>query len=140
MTGPAIAFNFSCLLAPSFTGLNDFEDFLTQNEAVSTIFNWVALTPDPRPHFFSGRLTGDAVTFYRSLATAQRGDCDELKRLFQQQYKPNVDVLEAQVKSLRHLPGQDVSAFYRTIRDIAGNAYIDDAVRNELLFTTFIKG
>ena len=78
--------------------------------------------------------------FSRSLTSAQKGDNDELKRLFRQQYKPNADVLKAQVKSLRQLLGQDVSAFYRTIRDLAGKAYTDDAVRNELLLTTFIEG
>ena len=140
MATPAPAPNFSCLLPPSFTGPTDVEDFLTQFEAVSTLSNWVALTPDARTHFFSARLTGDALTFYRSLTTAQKGDYDKLKRLFRQQYKPNADVLKAQVKSLRQLPGQDVSAFYRTLRDLAGKAYTDDAVRNELLLTTFIEG
>ena len=48
--------------------------------------------------------------------------------------------MKAQVKSLRQLPGQDVSAFYWTLRDLAGKAYPDDAVRNELLLTTFIEG
>ena len=140
MTAPAPAPNYSCLLPPSFTGLTDVEDFLTQFEAVSTLSNWAALNPDPHPHFYSARLTGDALTFYRSPTTAQKGDYDELKRLFWQQYKTNADVLKAQVKSLRQLPGQDVSAFYRTLRDIAGKAYTDDAVRNELLLTTFIEG
>ena len=87
MTAPAPAPNYSCLLPPSFTGLTDVEEFLTQFEAVSTLSNWVALTPDPRPHF-SARLTGDALTFYRSLTTAQKADYDELKRLFRQQYNP----------------------------------------------------
>ena len=140
MTAPAPAPDYSCLLPPSFTGLTDVDDFLTQFEAVSTISKWVALTPDPRPHFFSARLTGDALTFYRPLTTAQKGDYDELKRLFRQQCKPNADVLKAQVKSLRQLPSQDVSAFYRTLRDLAGKAYTDDAVRNELFLTTFIEG
>ena len=139
MTAPALAPNYSCLLPPFFTGLTDVEDFLTQFEAVSTFSNWAALNPDPRPHFFSARLTGDALIFYRSLITAQKGDYDELKRLFRQQNKPNADVLKAQVKSLRQLPCQDVSAFYRTLRDLAGKACTDDAVRNELLFTTFIE-
>ena len=85
MTAPAPAPNYSCLLPPSFTGLTDVEDFLTQFEAVSTLSNWASLNPDPRPHFFSARLTGDALTFYRYLTTAQKGDYDELKRLFRQQ-------------------------------------------------------
>ena len=140
MNAPASAPNYSCLLPPSFTGLTDVENFLTQFEAVSTLSNWVALNPDPRPQFFSARLTGDALTFYRSLTTAQKGDYDELKRLFRQQYKPNADVLKAQVKSLRQPPGLDVSAFYRTLRDLAVKAHIDDAVRSELLLTTFIEG
>ena len=82
MTAPAPAPKYSCLLPPSFTGLTDVEDFLTQFEAVSTISKWVTLTPDPRPHFFSVRLTGDALTFYRSLTTDQKRDYEELKRLF----------------------------------------------------------
>ena len=140
MTAPAPAANYSCRFPPSFTGLTDVEDFHTQFEAVSTLANWVALTADSRAHFFSARLTGDAVTFYRSLTTAQKGDYDELKRLFRQQYKPNADVLKAQLKSLHKLPGQDVSAFYRTLPDLADKAYTDNAVRNELRLTTFIEG
>ena len=140
MSAPAPAPNSSCLLPPSFTGLPDVEDFLTQFEAISTLSNWVALTPDPRPQLFSAPHTGEDLTFYRSLSTAQKGDYDELKRLFRQQYKPNADVLKAQVKSLCQLPGQDVSAFYRTLRDLAGGAYTDDAVRNDLRSTTFIEG
>ena len=99
-----------------------------------------SLWPPNPSAFFSARLTGDALTFYRSLTTAQKGDYDELKRLFRQQYKHNADVLKAQVKSLRQLPGQDVSDFYRTLRDLAGKTYTSDAVRNELLLTTFIEG
>ena len=48
--------------------------------------------------------------------------------------------MKAQAKSLRQLPGQDVSAFYRTLRDLAGKAYTNDAVRNELFLATFIEG
>ena len=140
MTAHSPAPNYSCFLPPSFTGLTDVEDFLTQFEAVSTLSDWVALTPDPRPHSSSARLTGDALTFYRSLTTAQKGDYDELKRLFRQQYKPNADVLKAQVKSLRQIPGQDVSVFYRRLRDLADKTYTNDAVRNELILNTFIEG
>ena len=140
MTAPAPAPNYSCLLPPSFTGLTGVEDFRIQFEAISTLSNWVALTPDPRPHFFSARLNGGALTFYWSLTTAQKNDYYELKRLFRQHNKPNADVLKAQMKSLRKLSGQDVSAFYWTLRDLAGKTYTDDAVRNELLLTTFIEG
>ena len=45
------------------------------------------------------------------------------------------------MKSLRQqVPGQGVSTFYRTLRDLADKAYTNDAVRNELLLTTFIEG
>ena len=44
------------------------------------------------------------------------------------------------MNSLRQLPGQYVSAFYRTLRDLAGKANTDDAVRKELLLTTCIEG
>ena len=44
------------------------------------------------------------------------------------------------MKSFRQLPGHDVTAFYLTPRDLLGKAYTDDAVRNELLFTTFTEG
>ena len=64
--------NYSCFLRPSFTGVIDVEDFLTQFENVSTLSNRVALTLDPRAHFISARLTGDDLTSYRSLTTAQK--------------------------------------------------------------------
>ena len=140
MTAPAPAPNYSCCLQPPFIGLTDVEDFLTQTEAIPTLSNWVALTPNPRPHFFSARLTGDALASNWSLTTAQKGDYDELKRVFWQHYKPNADVLKAQVKSFRQLLRQDVSTFYRTLCDLARKAYSDNAVRNELLFTTIIEG
>ena len=43
------------------------------------------------------------------------------------------------MKSVRQLPGQNVSAFYWTLRDLTSKAYTDDAVRKDLLLTTFIK-
>ena len=115
------------------------EDFLTQFEAVSTLSCPVALTPDPHPHFFSARFIGGALTSYRSLATVQKRSNDELKRVFRQQFKPSADVLKADIKSPSQRPGQDESAFYRTLRDVAGTLYTDNAVRNELLLTTFIE-
>ena len=98
MTAPAPASNYSCLLPPSFTGLTDVEDFITQIEAVASLSNWSTLNPDPRPHFFSARLTGGALTFYRSLTPAQKGSFDEIKRLFWRQYKPKAVIAKAQVK------------------------------------------
>ena len=77
--------------------------------------------------------------FYRSFTVAQKGNYDELRRLFRQHYQPNADVLKAETKSFRQLPGQDVSAFYRTLHDPAGKACTNNAVHNELLLTIFIQ-
>ena len=79
MTVPAPAPNYSCLLPPSFTGLRDVEDFITHFEAVASFSNWSTLNPDPRPHLFSARLTGDALTFYWSLTPVQKSSFEELK-------------------------------------------------------------
>ena len=119
--------NYSCLLPSCFTGLTDVEDFLTKFDAVSTLSNWVGLTSDPYSQFFSACLTGDALTFYRSLTTAQKGSYNELRRLFRQQHKPNANILKAQVNSFRPLPDQHVSTFYRTLLDVAGKVYTDNA-------------
>ena len=75
------------------------------------------------PTFFlisslSARLTGDVLTFYRSLTDAQKLDYNELTRLFRLQYKTNEDVLKAQVETIPQQPGQDVSTFYQTLRDL----------------------
>ena len=88
----------------------------------------------------SASLTGDALTFYRSLTDAQKLDNNELTRLFRLQYKTNEDVLKAQVKTIPQQPGQDVSTFYQTLRDLAGKAYPVEAVRNEIILTTFVEG
>ena len=125
---------------PFFTGLTDVEDFVTQFKAVASLSNCSTLNPDHRPHLFFAYFSGDALTFYRSLTPAQKISFDELKRLFRRQYKPNTGVLKAQVKYLRQLPGQDVSAFYGTSRNLAGKANFDDAVCNESILTTFVEG
>ena len=52
-SAPAPAPNYSCVLPPSFMGLTDVKDFLTQSEAVSGFSNWVSPNPEPRPHLFS---------------------------------------------------------------------------------------
>ena len=48
--------------------------------------------------------------------------------------------MKAHVKPLRKLPGYDVSAFLWTFLELAGEAYTADAMRDELLVTTFIEG
>ena len=78
---PALAPKYSCFLPAAFTGLTNVEDFLTYFEAVSTLSNWVALTPDPRPHLCCAHLIGNALTCYLFLSTAQKGSYDEVKRL-----------------------------------------------------------
>ena len=128
MTPRGSAPNYFYILPPSFTGLTNVEDFLTQFEVVSTLSHCVTLTPDPRPHCFSARLTAEALTFYRSLTTAQKRSYEKHKRLFWQQYEPNSDVLKAQVKRFRQLPGQYVSVFYWKLLHLAGKAYTDDAI------------
>ena len=85
---------------------------------------------DARPHFFSARITGDAFTFNRFLTTAQKGNYDELKRLFRQQYQTNADLSKAQLRSLCQLAGQDVPVIRLTFRDLLGRAYTDNAVQN----------
>ena len=138
MTTPASAPApyYSRFLLPSLTGLTDVEDFHTQFEAASTLSNWVAPTLDPRPHFFSAHLTGDAFSFHRSLTTAQKRNYDESKHLFRQQYKLKADGLKAQVRSLSQIPGHDVSAFYQTLRDFARKAFTDESVlRSGLLLS-----
>ena len=133
---PAPAPKYFCLLAPSFTGLTYVEEFCTQFQAVSTLSNWVALTPNSVRNSF---LPASPVmlTSYQSPTTAQKSSYDELKRLFRQQCKPNAIALKAHVKSVQQLPGQDMSAFYR---HLARKAYTDDAARNDFPFTTFIEG
>ena len=133
------AANYSCLLSPSFTGCTDVQDFRTQFAAFSHL-PIGSSDSRPPPAFLFCRLSGDSLTFHRSLTTAQEGSYNELRRLIRQQYKANADVLKAQIKSCRQLPGQNVSAFHRTLRDMAGKVYTDDAVSNELLLTTFIEG
>ena len=93
-----------------------------------------------RPQFFSARLSGDALSFYRSLTRAQQTNIHRLFHAFRAQYAPNQDVLKAKVEALRQQPGQTIPAFFRELRDLARNAYPVEAVRNEILLTTFIAG
>ena len=79
MTAPAAAPvpTFSYLLPPSFKCPTIVEDLLTPFEAFSRLYKWVDLTLDPRPQLFSAHLNSADLTFYRSHATAQKGNYDD---------------------------------------------------------------
>ena len=141
--------NYSCLLPAPFDGTTDFEDFVTQFNSVASLSDWENHpSGDLRPQFFSARLSGDALSFYRSLTRAQqtnlnRAQQTNLNRLFhafRNQYATNRDVLKAKAKALRQQPGQTIPAFYRELQDLARNSYPIEAIRNEILLTTFIAG
>ena len=95
---------------------------------------------DLRQQSFSARISGDALIFYRSLTRAQQTNIHRPFHAFRTQYAPNQDVLKAKVKALRQQPGQTIPAFFRELRDLARNAYPVEAVRNEILLTTFVAG
>ena len=140
-SGATVMPNYSCLLPAPFDGTTDFEDFVTQFNSVASLSDWENHpSGDLRPQFFSARLSGDALSFYRSLTRAQQTNMNRLLHAFRAQYAPNQDVLKAKVKALRQQPGQTIPAFFRELRDLARNAYPVEAVRNEILLTTFIAG
>ena len=65
---------------------------------------------------------------------------NRLIHAFRTQYAPNQDVFKAKVKALRQQAVQTIPAFFRELRDLTRNAYPVEAVRNEILLTTFIAG
>ena len=140
-SGATVMPNYSCLLPAPFDGTTDFEDFVTQFKSVASLSDWENHPlGDLRPQFFSARLSGDALSFYRSLACAQQTNIHRFFHAFRAQYTPNQDVLKAKVKALRQQPGQTIPAFFRELRDLVRNANPVEAVRNEILLTTFIAG
>ena len=94
--------------------------------------------PNPSVIFF--RPPERRRSFHWSLTTVRKSNYDELKRIFWQNYTPNADVLNAQIKFFLQLTHQDVSVFYRSLCDLDPIAYTDDAVCNEHLLVTFIEG
>ena len=59
------------------------------------------------------RLSGDALSFYRSLTRTQQTNILRLFHIFRAQYAHNPDVLKAkEVKVLRQQPGQTIPAFF----------------------------
>ena len=106
----------SCLITlvfcPPVDGATDFEDFVTQFTFDASLSDWEKQpSGDLRPQFFSARLNGDALSFYRSLTRAQQTNMNRLLHAFRFQYAPYEDVLEAKVRTLRQQPGQTIPAF-----------------------------
>ena len=112
-SGATVMPNYSCLLHAPFDGTTDFEDFVTLFNSVASLSDWENHpSGDLRPQFFSAHLSGDALSFYRSLTRAQRTNMRRLFHAFRAQYAPNQDVLKAKVKALRQQPGQTIPAFF----------------------------
>ena len=139
-SGATVMPNYSCLLPGPF-GTTDFEDFVTQSNSVVSLSDWEKHPSGHlRPQLFSARLSADALSFYRSLTRAQQTNIHRLFHAFRAQYALKQDVLKAKVKAFRQQPGQTIPAFFRELRDLARNAYPVEAVRYEILLTTFIAG
>ena len=74
-SGATVMPNYSCLLPAPFDGTTDFEDFVTQSNSVAFLSDWETHpSGDLRPQLFSARLSGDALSFYRSLTRAQQSN------------------------------------------------------------------
>ena len=133
--------NYSCFLLVPFKGTTDFENFATQFNSIDSLSDWEQQpSGDLRTQFFSARLSGDALSFYRLLTRPQQTNMNRLLHAFRTQYAPNQDVLKSKVKDLHQQPKQTIPAFFRELRQLARNAYLDEAVRNEVLLTTFFAG
>ena len=140
-SGATVMPNFSCLLPAPIDGTFDFEYFVTQFNSIASLSDWEKHpSGDLRPQFLSARLSADALSFYRLLTRPQQTHMHHLLHAFRTQYAPNQVVLKAKVKALRQQPGQTIPTFFRDLRDLARNAYPVEAVRNEILLTTFIAG
>ena len=71
-SGATVVSNYSCLLPTRFDGTTDFEDFVTQFNSVASLSDWENHpSGELRPQFFSARLSGGALSLYRSLFRAQ---------------------------------------------------------------------
>ena len=104
---------YSCLLPAPFDGTTDFGDFVTQFTSVVFLSDWKNHpSGDMRPQFFPARLSGDSLSFYRSLTGAQQTNIHRLFHAFRTQYAPNQDVLKGKVKALRQQPGQTIPVFF----------------------------
>ena len=121
-----------------FDGTTDLEDFVTQFNSVAPLSDWENHpSNDLRPQFFSARLSGDSLSFGRSLTRAQQTNIQRLFHAFRAQFSPNQDVLKAKVKALCQQPGQTIPAFFRELRDLARIVCPVEAVCNEILLYHF---
>ena len=111
--GATVMPNYSCLLPAPFNGTTEFEDFVTQLNSVVSLSDWAKQPSDDlRPQFFSARLSGNALRFYRCLTPTQQTNMNQYLHASRTQYAPNQDVVKAKVKALRHQPGQPITAFF----------------------------
>ena len=67
---------------------------------------------DMHPQHFSAPLSGDTLSFYRSLTRPQQTNMTRLLCAFRTQYAPNQDVLKAKVRALRQQRGQTIPPFF----------------------------
>ena len=72
-SGATVMPNCSYLFPAPLDGTTDFEQFVTQFNSVASLSDWENQpSGDLRPQFFSARLSGDALSFYRSLTLPQQ--------------------------------------------------------------------
>ena len=138
MSSGATVTSYSCLLPAPFDGNTDVEDFASQFNSVASLSVW---EDDPSDNFclqfFSARLSGDAMSFYLSLTRTQQTNMNRLLHAFRTQYAPYQGVLTAKAGTLRQQARQTIPDFFRKVGDLARNAYLVEAVRKEILLTTF---
>lgn len=131
----------SCLMPESFTGENDFEDYLQQFLTAARLSGWQTPAGDNRPYYFALRLKGNALHFYTTLTTAQQHDFDQLVAAFRTTYTTNVEVLKAKLKAAKQQPNQEVSAFLCDVRTLAKRIYRGQpAIEEQMVLTSFIEG
>ena len=111
-SGATVMPNYSCLLPALLDGTTDFEDFVTQFNSVASLSDWENHpSGNWRPQFSSARLSGDALSFYRSRNRVQQTNIHRYFHAFQTQCAPNQDVLKAKVEAPRQQPVQTIPAF-----------------------------
>ena len=114
-SGATVQPNYCCLLPAPFDGYTVLEDFVTQFNSVASFSDWENhLLGDLSPQFFSAYLSGNALSFYRSLTPAQQTNMNRPLHTFRVQYALEQDVIKAKVKALREQPGQTIPAFLKS--------------------------
>ena len=114
-SGATVMPNYCCLLPAPFDGTTDFEGFVTQFTFVpSPSDRENRSSGDMRPQFFFARLSGDALSFYRSLTRTLQTNMNRLHHASRTQCDPNQDVLKAKVVALHQQPGQNIPSFFES--------------------------